>query len=512
VTASATGMGHGTRRREAVVAVRRWPEGPICSGCFAMACETYGVCAGCGVERLLPGVNAAGRSICTDCGGGLGNYTCTRCGREGWRQDRGVCGWCILTDRLSTALDDGTGQVRPELATLFDSLRSMSRPRSGLLWLSKPHVRPLLAALAHGDVPLTHDGLQQLSPRKAVTHLRDLLVDCGVLPPADRFLLQFEQWLPAWLAAVPDADHARILHRYATWQVLRQLRATASRQPVGPYRDTGARGRLRAAAAFLTYLDAREQTLGTCRQADLDSWLAHAPTYQTTSIRAFLRWAAASREAPRLELPATVDTRRPAPLGHARRLALLRRLVDANDMTSTDRVVAVLILLYAQPLNRIAGLTLDDITVRDGDDVNAGSSPRPSRLVDEPPGMPTGGSSTVFVRFGDPPAPVPAPFDVILLNHIEHRANLTTSTNHGSRLVFPGRRAGQHIHPGTLRIRLQALGIPNLNGRSQTIRDLLRHAPASVIADALGYSPAAAERIAAETAGSWARYAAGPRP
>jgi hypothetical protein len=40
--------------------------------------------------------------------------------------------------------------------------------------------------------------------------------------------------------------------------------------------------------------------------------------------------------------------------------------------------------------------------------------------------------------------------------------------------LFPGRRAGQPIHPGSLRLRPHRLGIPNLNGR---IRGLLQQAP-----------------------------------
>ena len=59
------------------VAARKWPEGYLCSGCFARACETYGRCAGCGVERLVPGIGKDGEALCTTCAGGLGDFTCT---------------------------------------------------------------------------------------------------------------------------------------------------------------------------------------------------------------------------------------------------------------------------------------------------------------------------------------------------------------------------------------------------------------------------------------------------
>lgn len=488
---------------------------------FASACETYGRCPGCGIERLLPGLQptreaGAGDAtygtwepVCTDCAGGLGDFTCTRCGREGWRERAGVCGRCVLGDRLNEVLDDGTGQVRLELVPLHAALVGMPRPRAGILWLSKPHVPPILAAIATGQVPLTHAGLSELATRcapKAVTHVRDLLVDNGVLPPADRFLLLFEQWLPGWLAAIetdaPDPEHARILHRYATWQILRQLRATAEREPVGHCRNQNARSRLRTAAGFLTFLnglDPTGRTLRDCRQADLDRWLATARSHDHVLLRPFLRWAAASRHAPRLRMPTEVrgTTRQ---VSAQQRLDAMRRTIDGAAMTSTDRVIVMLILLYAQPLTRIVRLTLDDIQHH-----------QPSHQPDAEPGK-TADEGGVFLRLGDPPVPVPPPFDQILLEHAAARSNLMTATNPGSRLLFPGRRAGQPLHPTTIRLRLQALGIPNQDLRNRALRELLLRSPAAVVAGMLGYNTTAAERVAAEAGTGWSRYPAVRHP
>jgi hypothetical protein len=142
-----------------LVVLRKWPEGHLCSGCFARACETYGRCAGCGVQRLVPGIGKDGEALYTTCAGGLGDFTCTRCGIEGWLHYAGICGRCVLADRLKVILDDGTGAIRPELVPFFDSVCAMSRPRSGILWLTKPHVPSILRAIALDQVPLTHDGL-----------------------------------------------------------------------------------------------------------------------------------------------------------------------------------------------------------------------------------------------------------------------------------------------------------------------------------------------------------------
>lgn len=151
-------------------------------------------------------------------------------------------------------------------------------------------------------------------------------------------------------------------------------------------------------------------------------------------------------------------------------------------MDLTERVAALLILLYAQPLTKVANLTIDDITNVDGQ---------------------------MLIRLGDPHAPVPPPFDTLIGQYLAERPNLTTATNPNSRWLFPGRRAVQPLHPTTFRLRLQTLGIPNLTGRSRALHAMLLQAPPSVVAGMLGYSADKAEAIAAETGATWKRYAAG---
>lgn len=469
-------------RGRVLVAIRKWPEGWICSGCYAKACETYGACQRCGVDRLLPGIGPAGQLWCTDCAGGLGDFTCTRCRREGWNHYKGVCGRCVLGDRLTHALDDGTGHVRPELVAFLDRMVSMSRPRVGLLWLSKPHVPPILHALARGQVPLTHEGLSTLSPLKSVVHVRDLLMAANVLPPVDRHLLLFEDWLTGWLAQITDPEHRKVLHQYATWQVLRRLRATAADGPIGHYRAQNARRGLRVAAGFLEHLTSIDTTLVGCRQGDLDRWFAHATSGDRRDLRSFLRWAIRTRRMPRLTLPPTLE-HTPKPISLQQRIELLRRIHTGVDMDLTERVIALLILLYAQPLSRITRLRIDDITHdKDG---------------------------RMLIRLGDTPAPVPAPFDALIGAYLAARPNLTTATNPNSEWLFPGRRAGQPLHPTSVRLRLKTLGIPNLPGRSRALREMLLQAPPSVVAGMLGYSPGKAEAIAAESGATYKQYAAG---
>lgn len=170
--------GRGVRRGAA-----HWPEGYLCATCHTHALETYGRCAGCGVDRLTPGIASDGGRLCTDCAGGLGEFFCELCGREARRHRRGVCGNCVLAERLSILLDDGSGSIRPELIPFAEGLCRMSRPRSGLTWIANPHVQQMLRTLADPSTPITHETLNSLSPWRSVTYLRDLLMHHGVLPP-----------------------------------------------------------------------------------------------------------------------------------------------------------------------------------------------------------------------------------------------------------------------------------------------------------------------------------------
>jgi hypothetical protein len=469
---------HGNR---AVRTRKWWPEGAICVRCYNHALDTYGVCAGCGVDRLLPGRNESGAAVCTDCAGGLGDFSCPRCGREGHRWTKSACARCVLTDQLTVVFDDGAGSIKPDLLPLYTSLCAMSRPRTGLTWLRKPHVAEILGALARGEVPLTHAGLTTLQPWRSADYIRDLLMECGTLPRVDRFLLMFERWLPEWLATIDDLGHRKLLNRFANWRVQRRLRLDAEDTPLSSYRINSARFSLRMAHSFLAELAAHGRDPVDCTQADIDRWFA---TKSSTSeqARSFLRWCIDRHELPRrLKLP-PVPPRTAASMSQAKRLEFIGQVLADDTMPLGDRVLALLILLFAQPLKAIAGLTVDDVLVSDGE---------------------------VSIRLGQPPSPVPEPFATMLIGYLDSRPKRTSSTDPTNLFLFPGRRAGQPMHTTSLRLRLRNLGLPGLDARAAAIRGLVREAPPFVVARMLGYHPNTAERLAIEGGVPWQRYAAG---
>lgn len=469
-----------------LVWMRRWPDGLICSGCFAQAMETHGTCDGCDADRLLPGIGPEGQRWCTDCAGGLGDFTCTRCGREGWRERAGICGWCVLQDRVEEILDDGTGRVRLELMPLAALIVSMKRPRSGVLWLSRSEPQSVLRAIARGEVPLTHEGIHSLPQRRSTAYIRDLMVTAAILPPVDKSLFYFEQWWHGWLDELPDPEQRKMFRLFITWHYLRVFRARIdARGELGYAAPQLARHQLRTAAGFVAGLAEQGRSLVDTTQADLDRLFAEGTPRLRDILQPFLRWAMNTRRMPRLKLPPHVQ-RSVALLTQQRRIKLIRRVHDGDGMELTDRVLALLVLLYAQPLTRIQQLTVNDIGIDD--------------------------EGNVLIRLGDPPTPVPAPFDEIIRQHVAARRNQTTAANTTSPWLFPGRASGQPLHTTSLRDRLRNLGIPNLGNRSRAIRELLREAPPIIVAGMLGYSPTGSERIATEYGIAWPHYAPLGRP
>ena len=473
----------GRRRNKA----GSWPDGHVCRTCFDRALRARGACPGCGQERILPGRRPGdGAAICTGCAGFSQSFACARCGSEGKLHGGRLCTRCAFAGRLAGLLDDGTGAIRPELAPLADALLAMDNPLSGLTWLYPRQGRSgsaddLLRRLGRGEIQLTHEAFNGLQPWRAASHLRDLLMVCGVLPAVDKQLCAFERWLGIHLATVTDSGHAQVIRRFATWEVLPRLRARAEKKPL----STGARGyavgQVLRATEFLQWLSGRGLTLSGCRQADIDAWHARSSENHRSAVRPFLQWCMANKLTGRFRLPQAV-TGHSAPMPDHERIEHLGRVLADGALPLRTRAAAAIVLLYAQPASRIVRLTVDDVTCEDGE---------------------------VFLRLGNPPSPVPGPVAGILLSWVRSRTNMRTATNRNSAWLFPGRRAGQPMRPDYLARLLNEIGIPTAAGRTSAIRQHVLETPAPVVADALSYSQGTTARLAAQAGGTFSRYAPG---
>lgn len=161
----------------------RWPDGKICGICFHQATRTFGSCAQCGQQRLLPGRDGQ-CLLCRQCAGITTDLDCHRCGAEGEHHRRGLCTRCTLRDDLTSMLLPAGLEPIPELVHLVDVLVNVERPESMHTWMRRPRVQQLLRGLGDRSITLEHAGIDAAPAGQAREHTRQLLVQHGLLPAA----------------------------------------------------------------------------------------------------------------------------------------------------------------------------------------------------------------------------------------------------------------------------------------------------------------------------------------
>ena len=303
-------------------------------------------------------------------------------------------------------------------------------------------------------------------------------MQCDVLPRIDKQILLFERWLLEHLDTITDTEQRQLLRQYTTWRLLPWLRRRAERGPVSRSTRIELGQQVLRAGDFLAGIQEQRLTLARLRQDDLDRWIVTHPPRQRQLLKPFLTWAAHAGHMPRLHVPAHRPGQK-TPITQHRRIGLLRKLITDDTGELRARVAAILLLIYAQPLGRILGLTVDDIDTTGSD---------------------------VLLRLGDPPTPVPEPVADLLLALRDQRTNMRTATNRNARWLFPGRRAGQPLTTRTMGPLIRDLGVPTVPGRLAALHQLVLQAPAPVVAQALGFHYTTTQRHHAAAGGTWNRY------
>jgi len=406
----------------------RWPEGPVCDPCYTAALQHRGPCARCGSQRRLVAPPGPHADTCADCAGLPVTHTCTDCGIEDKLYERSRCARCSLRRRTTALLTGADGQVPTRLASLLEAICAARNPRSALNWLARSHGAALLADLAAGTLPATHQALDAHPRRRAADFLRYMLTAADVLAPRDEELTRTEQWLDDILHTVTPETAQRQLRGYATWQVMRRLRVSAERA-ARPRSYTGhARRNIRAAAEFLAWLHAHDRALTECTQADADAWLATGPT--AGQVRDFLTWAARHGHCSTLTVAGPTSNTGTA-TSQDQRWTLTARLLHDETLDPTDRAAGCLLLLYGQQLSRIAAMTTNQVATRDG---------------------------TVHVQLGEHDIPVPDPLGKVLTElACNGRAYTGTGSPTQTDWLFPGGLPAKPITASRLGERLRAL-------------------------------------------------------
>lgn len=465
--------------RSGVRFAKAWPEGSICTRCYQRAMRIVGACAGCGTERLLPGLNDDGQPICVDCAGITEDLRCTRCGMEDEPVRVGLCAKCCLADDLEEILDDGSGHIAVHLRPVYEALTTQRHPRSARIWLTvnRPSTE-LLRDLATGRARLDHTTFTAHPTPSKVNHLRKLLTTLGLLEEHDPLIERYESWLAEKLPLIPELPDRLIISQFARFVHLNRMRHLAGQDKLKVGTLLSARQSTAVATDFLSFLRDRDKSPGTCAQDDIDAWLAGGPTTRSLA-RTFARWAVSNGHMPKVVFPYRVARTVPR-IGQDERLSLLRRALEDNSIPTYDRAAIVLMMLFAQPLTRAVAMRMD-------------------QFLDAP-------EQPLRIAFTEDPVEVPEPFGNLLRQHLKSRPNMNTAANARSIWCFPGANPGEHANSQSVMQRLRTIGIDLRGAKNTTLQELVLQIPPSIAADALGYSYQVMDIHETRAGGRWKGY------
>ncbi len=446
----------------------------MCGYCYQAAKRVTGRCA-CGHEGVLPG-RTDGSPTCRGCSGIRLNVDCARCGAEGELHSQYSCWRCILGSTVDQLLTDpGTGQIHPSLHPLADALKTMPRANSGLTWINQAHVTVFLQQLAATGVS-SHDEMDRLLPSRTREHVRGLLVEHGVLPYRDEYLPTFIRWAQTAVKRVSDGPDHDALTRYIRWHLIRRMRAA---DVISQSMFLRSKQNVTVAADFIIWLnDERGTPLAGVGQGDIDTWIATGTTTRQFAER-FLSWAAKARI---IQPGLTIHPHR---RGTAERLdsnqqtRIVDQVVTGDDLSPRDRLLMILILIFGQPVERIAALTWDHVTIADH----------------------------VTIRLGNLDIILPDPLDQPVRELLRDPVHANTAAHPNSPWIFRGVAPGRHSSPQALRLHLASTFSPRA-ARLGTLHELTKATPAAILADVLGYSPATIERHAKASGSTYAQYVA----
>jgi hypothetical protein len=264
-----------------------------------------------------------------------------------------------------------------------------------------------------------------------------------------------------------------VIDRYIRWKHLRRMRELS---PITNGTFLRAKQSTTVAIEFCNWLTKREETLPETTQAHLDTWIAEGPSTRLVVDR-FLSWTARSRLTdPELIVPRHRRGTAPRLPAQAQTQAL-DTVISSDALPPRNRLAAVLVLVFAQQIERIVTLNWEDISTAD----------------------------QVVVNLAGLPIVFESPLDQIVRDLASSPGHDQTAAHPNTRWVFRSQRPGAHISAMHLRQQLMPL-FSALAARLGTIAELSRETPVAILAEALGYNVATLERHAAAANADYGRY------
>jgi integrase len=183
----------------------------------------------------------------------------------------------------------------------------------------------------------------------------------------------------------------------------------------------------------------------------------------------------AEADAPPLDFPFGHRGGPTPPITQRDALEFTRRLLGDHTIPARDRLAAILVAVYAQPIGRVVRLTLNDITISDGN---------------------------TTIRFGETPITLPGPIVNMLREWLDQRDGAMPPMASPSPWLFPGSPPSRPIGELSLSRRLKRIGIVCSDDRRAALLHLAGEIPAAILSDLAG--------VHLHTAIAWAEIAGRP--
>jgi hypothetical protein len=442
--------------------------GPQCLACWRRAQKGRHACQRCRRWRR-PAAWIGGAPVCAVCTGTGTIRYCQDCGLEGHDFRSKRCHRCTLNHTIQELREYADPNAVAKLNPLLRRLEQHSKPRSALTWLERSPAAPTSLSMLRGEIPISHEALDEHDVGQATAYLRSWLVAHGILEPREERLARFERWAQTTLQAIgehPDHTH---LAAYARWEqpdFARRLRRGLARASSHKHLYT----RLRVAVRLTTSLHGQGLGLADLRQSHVDAWLAGVPA-RVVPTRGFVDWLHQAGLTPRIRVVRPAPRTSTRAIDHRTRLRQARHLLHDDTFELPARTGGCLLLLYGQPVTRIVTLRRDQICLED---------------------------DRVLLRLGDEPIELLPPLAPLLRQQHIHAAGPW---------LFPGAKPGTHLGPERLRRRLRELGVEVGTARAGALLALATAVPAPILAELLGYHDDTTNHWRRVAAGDWGRYA-----
>jgi hypothetical protein len=167
----------------------------------------------------------------------------------------------------------------------------------------------------------------------------------------------FDRWTAKTVVQVVDPHERRIVRSFASWHALRRLRQRSERHNITATQAGYARAEVRAAIALITWLRDNSATLASCDQHLIDRWLADNGRSTNHNARAFLLWTRRNGHTRNVMIPQRTTEGPVVRIEEDDRWTLVHRFLHDDGIAIAERVAGLLLLLYGQPLTKVAHIT-----------------------------------------------------------------------------------------------------------------------------------------------------------